>query len=298
SSEQFNAAAQSPLRNESRPSVRASLAAAITARSRARSHPQRVHAASVWLSLPQAGQFSIATLVLQVEQQVRDRLVLFFERVPVAVLDSDRAGVNEFADLVRIVLADVLLQQRLGAFAQLFGTGEQFLFVSLRFSMSVTGHGFLRGHTFRAWFADQGSDVAARFVQIEDVLALGVQGDRLGQAGDFLGRGDFQNAVQVEIEMDDDGIAFRCPAEALYQEIANKRVLLGTLALALMHLDLRGRLVVKERVNHLGFAGRQGGVTREDRHAEQTFLAITDRNRGRAEGVRRDIHQNAVPLLA
>ena len=64
-----------------------------------------------------------------------------------------------------------------------------------------------------------------------------------------------------------------------------------------MHLDLRGGLVVIERVNHLGFAGRQGGVTREDRHAEQAFLAVTERNRSRAVGVRRDIHQDTVCLL-
>ena len=86
-----------------------------------------------------------------------------------------------------------------------------------------------------------------------------------GQAGDALGGGHLQDAVEVEVEPHDDLVAGVDVGQALDRELAHQGVVPRVLVLALEDADLGPLLAVDDGGEDLGPGGGQGGVALDDR---------------------------------
>src|SRR5690606_13660883 len=86
-----------------------------------------------------------------------------------------------------------------------------------------------------------------------------------GQPGGALGGGDVEDAVEVQVQPDDDLVAGVDVGQALDGELADGGVAAGVLVLALEDPDLGPLLAVDDGGEDLGQAGGQGGVAGDDR---------------------------------
>ena len=242
--------------------------------------------------------------VLQVEQNVGQFVARLGELLPLSIGQRGSYPLHQLVDIGAVLGLD-FVQQAFGFFQH----GSCLDGLTLAFMGSGNQRSRLGLH---AWFLEQ-ILIVGIFLRTGPQLieprsgaaALGsfkacqgvVDRDFLLQAGGPLAGGDLQDAVEVQIELDEDRIARRDWRQSLDQEFADAMIMSDIFALALIDVDLHLGLSVRMGVEHLTARRRQGRIAMDDRdETEPEGISIGGVEALDAERMGRDVDEDGADI--